>query len=203
MRALKKYWMSLLALVLLLASGFVLFAGHLPARQLYETEKTALITRNDELRTQLQGDYACALPQGRLDPAIEAIQASRRELYDKFPVELWEEDQILYMLYLEEMLGQDVIFRFAQAEDLVTLSDGAVLQSMTFTFDYETTYEGFKRMVQKIVTDERVASVRYATLQHDAAGNSVSGELTIMLYLLQDGRAYTPPVSGGEVPNQT
>jgi len=48
-----------------------------------------------------------------------------------------------------------------------------------------------------------VASVRYATLQHDAAGNSVSGELTIMLYLLQDGRAYTPPVSGGEVPNQT
>ena len=194
MSRLRNYWMSLLALALLLAAGVLFFAGYLPAKELHETEKATIATQTAALREQLTEDLQYAALQAELEPAAKAIEASRRELYANFPVEMKEEDQILYMLHLEEKLGGEVMFRFAQAEDIVTLSDGAVLQGMTFTFDYKTTYEGFQDMVRAIATDARIASVRYATLDYDAGEDVLAGQMTIMVYLLQDGRAYGPPV---------
>lgn len=194
MSRLRNYWMSLLELMLLLAAGVILFTGYLPAREQYETEKADLATRSAALRGQLTEDQQYAALQAELEPAAKAIEVSRQALYANFPVEMKEEDQILYMLHLEEKLGEEVIFRFARAEDLITLSDGAVLQGMTFTFDYETTYESYRNMLKAIAEDECIASVRYASLGYDVEKDTLTGQMTITVYLLQDGRAYVPPV---------
>ena len=193
MNVLKKYWMGLLALVLVLAAVFVVFNKYMPAKQLYETEKTTLTTQNTVLQTQLIENQKYASVQERLEPAMEAIRASRQELYAKFPVEMKEEDQIMYMLYLEDKFGKEVNFGFTQAQDVVTFSDGAALQGMTFSFDYETTYEGFKKMVKEIATDDRITSVRYATLNYNADEDSMTGQMIVTLYLLNDNRDYMPP----------
>ena len=43
--------------------------------------------------------------QDQLEPAEAAIEESRAALYENFPADMKEEDQILYLLYLEKTLG--------------------------------------------------------------------------------------------------
>lgn len=193
MSVLKKYWMGLLSLVLVLAAAVLVFMKYLPAKQLFETEKSTLTTQNMIVQTQLMENQRYANVQDQLAPAREAIEASRTELYAKFPVEMKEEDQIMYMLYLEDKFGKEVTFSFTQAETILTLSDGAELQGMTFAFDYETSYAGFKKMIQELATDSRITSVRYATLDYNAAEDSMTGQMVVTVYLMDDGRAYEAP----------
>ena len=193
MSVLKKYWKGLLAFLFLLAAVAVVFMKYLPAKQLYEQEKANLEMQNTILQTQLIENQKYAAVQEDLEEATAAIQVSRDDLYAKFPVEMKEEDQILYMLYLEEKFGKEVTFSFAQEETLQVLSDGSALQGMTFAFDYETTYKGFKKMVEEIATDTRITSVRYATLNHSPKEDKVTGQMIVSLYLLKDAREYTAP----------
>lgn len=189
----KKYLIGILAVVMILASAATVFTKYLPAKKAYEAEKTTLTTQNTVLQTQIMENQKYANVQEQLDPAREAIRASRQELYSVFPVEMKEEDQIMYMLYLEDKFGKEVSFSFAQAETLLPMSDGAALQGMTFAFDYETTYDGFKKMVKEIATDDRITSVRYAVLDYNKDTDEVTGQMIVTVYLLNDSRDYVEP----------
>ena len=193
MKALLKYWKLLLAFLMAVVTVFIFFMKYTPAKQAYELEKTNLTTQTTILQTQLIENQKYASVQEELEPAMEAIEASRTELYSKFPVEMKEEDQIMYMLYLEDKFGREVTFNFAQEETILPLNDGSALQGMTFTFEYETTYEGFKKMVEELATDTRITSVRYATMNYDADQDKMSGQMIVTNYLLKDGREYQAP----------
>lgn len=192
MKALSKYWKLIFSFLLIVVAAFVFFTKYIPAKQAYELEKTSLTTQTTVLQKQLVENQKYVSVQEKLEPAMAEIEASRTELYSKFPVEMKEEDQIMYMLYLEDKFGREVTFNFAQEETILPLNDGA-LQGMTFTFEYETTYDGFKKMVKELATDTRITSVRYATMNYDAQQDKMSGQMIVTNYLLKDGREYQGP----------
>jgi len=193
MKALGKYWKLILALLLLVGAVLVYFLQYAPGKAAYEAEQANLKNQITTMQVQIAENQKYAPVQDQLADATRAVEESRQELYGKFPVELKEEDQILYMLYLEEKFGREVVFSFAEEVPMVSMSDGAQLQGVTFAFDFVTTYDGFKKMVKELATDEVITSVRYAVLQYDAQSDQVVGQLIVTRYVMADGRDYQAP----------
>ena len=194
MKAIGKYWKLILAFLLLIGALLIFVLQYLPAKQAYELEKSALQSQISTMQIQIAENRKYAPYQDQLEAATREVEESRKELYSKFPVELKEEDQIMYMLYLEEKFGREVVFSFAEEILFVPMSDGAQLQGVTFAFDFVTTYSGFKDMVKELATDEIITSVRYAVMQSDAESDQVLGQLIVTRYVLADGRDYQAPV---------
>ena len=122
--------------------------------------------------------------QDELEDASAQLMASRLELYQKFPVEMKEEDQIMYVLYLEKIFGTEIFFSFGQAQPMTVLKDGAKVMGLTLTVNYQTSYDGFKDMIDYLATDSRVTSVQFAQIQYDAASDTAVGTVTLLLYLI-------------------
>jgi len=193
MKVLGKYWKLILAFLLLVGAVLMFVLQYLPAKQAYALEQAALQTQISTMQLQIAENRKYAPYQDKLEEATRAVEESRAELYSKFPVELKEEDQIMYMLYLEEKFGREVVFSFAEEVPIAGMSDGAQLQGVTFTFDFVTTYGGFKNMVQELATDSVITSVRYAVMQYDSASDQLMGQLIVTRYVMADGRAYQAP----------
>lgn len=184
---------ALLAAAFLLTAGIVYIFSYLPARSAFEAEHDRLSEENAILQAAVLENLRCAALQPELDAATRALTESRTALYGRFPTELREEDQILYVLSLEERFGTEIDFDFGTAQSIATLSDGAELGALPLTVNYSARYGDFKAMVAALASDARVTSVRSATMHYDAATDTLSGELTLLCYTLADGRAYAPP----------
>lgn len=193
MKALGKYWKLILAFLLLVGAVLVFVLQYLPAKTAYELEQSSLQNQISTMQVQISENQKYAPYQDQLEAATKEVEESRKELYGKFPVELKEEDQIMYMLYLEEKFGREVVFSFAEEIPIAPLSDGAQLQGVTFAFDFVTTYDGFKNMVKELATDSVITSVRYAVMQYDAQSDQVLGQLIVTRYVMADGRDYQAP----------
>ena len=195
MKTVGKYWKVILSVLLLIGAVLIYVLQYRPAKLAFELEQANLQTQISTMQMQIAENrkYASVDPVA-LEEATEAVITSRNELYGKFPVEMKEEDQIMYMLYLEEKFGREVVFSFAEEIPIVQLSDGAQMQGVTIAFDFLTTYKGFKNMVQELATDSAITSVRYAVLQYDAATDQVVGQLIVTRYVMADGRDYLAPV---------
>lgn len=122
--------------------------------------------------------------QERIPEASAALEDSRLALYEKFPTELREEDQIMYVLYLEELFETEISFSFGTVAPVRMLSDGAILEGLTLTVNYETTYQGFKEMVDYLATDSRITSIQYATVDYDSENDTATGTLTLLCYIM-------------------
>lgn len=198
MKALGKYWKLMLAFLLVVGAVLVFVLQYLPAKTAYELEQSSLQTQISTMQVQIEENQKYMPYQDQLEAATKEVEKSRAELYGKFPVELKEEDQIMYMLYLEEKFGREVVFSFAEEIPIMPLSDGAELQGVTFAFDFVTTYDGFKNMVKELATDSIITSVRYAVMQYDAESDQVMGQLIVTRYVMDetsktDGREYEAP----------
>ena len=107
---------------------------------------------------------------------------------------LKEEDQIMYVLYLESLFKEEIFFTFSEAVELVPMSDGAVLEGLLISVNYETSYEGFQEMIDYLAKDSRIASVYEATIEYDEKKDVASGYITLLLYLMDsDQLEYLPP----------
>jgi hypothetical protein len=95
-----------------------------------------------------------------------------------------EEDQIMYVLYLEKIFGTEIQFAFSTAQPMVALKDGANLMGLTLTVNYQTSYDGFLDMINYLATDSRVTSVQFAQIQYDANSDTAVGTVTLLLYLI-------------------
>ena len=194
MKILGKYWKVLLALVLVVAAVLMYM-------NVYQTEKTSYEAQTQQLRAmitalekRIQENMRYADVQEGLEEATAQVIASRMELYDHFPVEMKQEDQIMYVLYLETIFGEEIFFQFGQAQPLVALRDGSKLMGLTLTVNYETTYKGFQDMITYLATDSRVTSVQYADIQYDAVNDKAVGTITLLLYLVDSELLeYLPP----------
>jgi len=122
--------------------------------------------------------------QEQLPPANEEIAASRLDLYKKFPTELKEEDQIMYVVYLEETFGTEIQFSFSEAVPMLSLSDGSTLMALPLVVNYNTDYEGFKEMIDYLASDSRITSIQNATMQYDDANDIAVGSLTLICYIM-------------------
>lgn len=194
MSALAKHWKLVLGVVLLLAALLIFFGVYRIEKAAYESEHSILTTSINALNSSIAENVRYAGVQDELEDALGELQASRLALYEHFPVELREEDQIMYVLYLEQMFGTEISFSFSFAAPITALYDGAALAGVTLTVNYETTYQGFKDMVEYIATDSRIASVQYATMNYDEEADAATGTITITLYVMQsDLLEYRPP----------
>lgn len=183
MQQLKKYWKALVAVVLLIAFAMV-FSNYLSESQAHRAEMDKLEANNQALQNKVDANMKYEGVQDKLEDASAQLMASRLELYQKFPVEMKEEDQIMYVLYLEKIFGTEIFFSFGQAQPMTVLKDGAKVMGLTLTVNYQTTYDGFKDMIDYLATDSRVTSVQFAQIQYDAASNTAVGTVTLLLYLI-------------------
>ena len=198
---LSKYWISLFALCLFGLSAYIVFMVYKPEKAEYENNEQMLERQISSLQDQIQDNKQYEGVQAVLEGEIQALDDSRSALYEKFPGEM-EEDQILYIIYLEELFGTEINFSFGDAVEVTQLQDGTKLKLLTLTVNYETTYQGFKDMIDKLATDdEHVTSVQYCTLSYDTASDTATGTVTLVRYLLDHGQEYQEPVlddPGGE-----
>ena len=183
MQQLKKYWKALVAVVLLIAFVMV-FSNYLSERQAHQAEIDKLESNNQALQNKVDANEKYEDVQDELEEASAQLMASRLELYQKFPVEMKEEDQIMYVLYLEKIFGTEIFFSFGQAQPMTVLKDGAKVMGLTLTVNYQTSYDGFKDMIDYLATDSRVTSVQFAQIQYDAATDTAVGTVTLLLYLI-------------------
>ena len=202
MKFLGKYWKVLLALILVGAAAWMYF-------NVYETEKTAYESKTKQLKTmitalesRIQENMKYAEVQDKLEDATAQIEASRLDLYQKFPRQMLQEDQIMYALYLETIFGTEinltqytgVNFIFGTPQPLMQMNDGAVLMGLTLVINYDTTYKGFQAMINYLATDSRITSVQYSDIMYDAQNDKAMGKMTLMLYLLESELLeYLPP----------
>ena len=179
MKFLGKYWKILLALILVAAAVFVYMNKYQVEKNTFETKTQQLGMIIMTLESKIQENMKYAEVQDQLEEAKLELEASRMDLYKAFPVEMKEEDQIMYVLYLET---------------LFTLQDGSNLQGLMMTVNYKTTYDGFQDMLTYLSTDSRVASVYESTITYDAENDVAQGYLTLIVYLLDTEKMeYMPP----------
>ena len=194
MKFLGKYWKVLLALILAGAAVFVYVDKYQTQKAAYENKTQQIAALMVTLENKIQENIKYADIQGELEEAKLELEASRMDLYKAFPVEMKEEDQIMYVLYLETLFKEEIFFSFAQPIQLVTLQDGSNLQALMLTVNYKTTYDGFQEMVTYLSTDSRLASVYESTIEYDAQQDVATGYLTLLLYLMDTEKLeYTAP----------
>lgn len=184
MNALKRNWKAILAFILLAAAVGVYFMVYRPAKQEYESKTKELTTMITALQSTIVENLRYVDIQDKLPPATEEIEASRLALYQKFPTELKEEDQLMYVVYLEETFGTEIQFSFSEAVPIRALSDGSTLMGLPLVVNYQTDYAGFKEMIDYLASDSRITSIQNATMQYDDANDIAVGSLTLVCYIL-------------------
>ena len=184
LKTLGKYWKVLLALVLVVVAGVLYFNGYKTEKEAYEAEQAQLKTYISALEKSIAENMKYADVQEELEEANAQVAASRLELYQHFPVEMKEEDQIMYILYLEKTFGTEISFSFSSPQAITGLRDGSTLMGLTMTVNYETTYDGFQSMINYLATDSKITSVQYASISYDASTDTATGTVTLLLYLM-------------------
>lgn len=189
-----KYWKVLFALAILVAAYFFYQTNYVEKKAAYELETTQLQTYITSIEASIKENMRYAAVQDKLESANAAVDASRLELYQHFPVEMKEEDQIMYVLYLEKIFGTEIHFAFSSPQPITALRDGSTLKGLALTVNYETTYDGFQDMITYLSTDSRVTSVQVASINYDAAQDKATGNITLILYLIDSELLeYLPP----------
>ena len=194
MKLLGKYWKVLLALILIGAAAWTYFNMYETEKAAYEAQTKQIKSMITALEARIQENMRYADVQDKLEDATAQVMASRLDLYEKFPVEMLQEDQIMYVLYLETIFGTEIQFNFGASQPMAALADGSTLKGLLLTVNYETTYKGFQDMLNYLSTDSRVTSVQYADIQYDAKNDKAIGTVTLLLYLVDSELTeYLPP----------
>lgn len=206
MSTLAKYWKILLALLLAVAALLVVLLVYLPGRAEYEMQKLTLDGNISVLQASLTEalKYPADLEED-IQTATQEIEDSRRELYQHFPSQMKEEDQLLYLLGLEDAFGTDdsgelgysqdlhqifldkfgvdITYSFGTDTPLLTLSDGAILSGQAVTVYFSGPYDRVKEMIRYLGTEEvPLTSIQYASLYW--SDDAVTGTFTLLNYLL-------------------
>ena len=194
MKVLAKYWKVLLAIILALAAAFFYFNKYQTEKLAYEAEVKQLEMMIMTMQKNIQENLKYADVQDKLEDAKAEVAASRLDLYEAFPVQLLEEDQIMYVLYLETLFKEEIFFSFGDSAQIVALQDGSVLEGLLLTVNYKTSYKGFQEMVEYLATDSRITSVLESTIEYDAQQDVAVGQMTLILYMMNtEAMEYTAP----------
>lgn len=206
MSTLAKYWKIVLALILAVIALLVVLLVYLPGRAKYELQKVALNGNISVLQTSLAEalKYPADMEED-IQAATKEVEDSRLELYQHFPSQMKEEDQLLYLLGLEDAFGTDdsgelgysqdlhqifldkfgvdITYSFGTDTPLLTLSDGAILSGQTITVYFSGPYDRVKEMIRYLGTEEvPLTSIQYASLYW--SDDAVTGTFTLLNYLL-------------------
>ena len=194
LKAILKYWKLYIALILIGLALYIHQTKYVKEEALYQSQAQQMQQLEAALEKSIEKNRRYESIQEELGEAMVELDASRLDLYQHFPVELREEDQIMYVLYLETLFGTEISFTFNQPVSLLVLNDGTNMQGLLMQVNYDTTYQGFKDMVSYLATDDKIVSVYDVTIAYDQNKDRVSGTMSLILYLMDtDKIAYTDP----------
>ncbi len=194
MNFISKAWKVILAILLFLMAVGVIFLKYVPEKESYESQKKSIESNITSLQMQIANNAKYEKYQEYIPGAMAEIEESRQELYERFPVMMREEDQIMYVIYLEEIFGTEISFTLSNPYIINAFSDGATLQGLELTVNYETTYEGFKDMIDYLATDSRITSIKDARIQYNPDLDLAVGDLTLICYILDsENKVYEKP----------
>lgn len=203
MRAIGRNWRLILAILLFLAAVLIFFMMFKPAEEEHQRSmktqqnmvNTLLVSIAEEqkdIQETVEENEKYAPLQDQLPGQLERLSESRAELYDLFPAEMREEDQIMYVVYLEDLLKEmeeeldnDIQFSFADFELRSPLSDNSAFGGITLAVNYITHYDTFKKLVDYLASDDRITSVRFVTMDYFEAYELLSGSLVLYLYMIE------------------
>lgn len=224
-----KYWKVLLAILLVIVAVLAVVFILVPQDKVMETEFNMAGMMTEALQTRLDAQLAenvqlaaikDELPGAREEvaksgedvaAAMEQLEQDRATLYSDFPGGLKEEDQILYVMDLEDQLdmelmfgrtydslshseGRDINFAFGVVHPLIQLTDGSILCSVNVDIDFDMSYPEFKQMLRYLAQDERITSINYTKIDYDTANNRVVGYATLLYYYLEsEANLYVEP----------
>ena len=185
MKGLRKNRSLLLGLGLLLAAAGLLTLVWLPARRAAEREEAALLRRLDLAQREAELRRAALEPGESPDPGPEPedLRAALAVWRARLPETLREEDQIRFILELENLLGTEIDFRFGTYCPLATLSDGAELGALRLKLRLETDAAGLSALLRHLEGLEQAVTVHSAALQTE--GTRCAGTLSLDCYLLR------------------
>lgn len=201
MRLLSKYWKALLALILAGAAAFLFVNVYQTEKRAYEYDKELLNTTIMALQQNIATNTPYKDVQEEITAEREKLAASRLDLYNHLPVDVKQEDQIMYVLYLESVFGTEIDFEFSEPIPVISLQDGSVLKSVDLIVNYRSTYQGFQDMINYLAQDYRVVSVDKANIKYYPKQDLAIGFVKIKLYLLdtsasidEEIRKYVAPI---------
>lgn len=208
MKVLGKYWKLLIALILVGVAVFLFFNTYRTEKLEHEVKLGQMETMIEALNKKIAKDIAYEDIQPLLEGQVEQLNASRLNLYKIFPKEMKEEDQLMYLLYLESLFGTEIRtkfktddgkeligFKFSKAIPLAQMSDGAQLNGLLLEVNYSTTYKGFQEMMDYLATDSRIVSIYEATISYNKWRDIASGDMKLLIYLVDGyvGAEYVAP----------
>ena len=203
MRAIGRNWRLILALLLIAAAVLIFFMVYKPAEESYQSQAKSqrdmisLMQQNiakeeADIRKVVEENKQYEPVQSKLPGALEQLSESRSQLYELFPAEMREEDQIMYVVYLEgllkemeEELDNNIQFSFADFELRTPLSDNSAFGGITLVVNYLSHYDTFKKLMDYLATDERITSVRFVTMNYLDDHDLLYGSLVLYLYMIE------------------
>ncbi|MBE6993150.1 MAG: hypothetical protein E7423_00685 [Ruminococcaceae bacterium] len=200
MKALTRNWKAVLAVLLLIVALLVWFLAYRPAKTEFESKQANLTNELMLLQMQVASTQAyneeVIRENKKYEPLVDKLPEetaklarSESELLSKFPAEMREEDQIMYMVWLENVMKEldpesknDVHFAFASYEEDLKLN-GASFGGITLNYTFVMHYKAFQRLIDYLSADERIASVRYVTMNYDESTDQLIGTMGIKFYM--------------------
>lgn len=212
MRAFAKLWKVWIAVILFGVAAYLYFVDYRTEEIKYELTTAQMQTMIAAQRSKLNEDMAYADVQEEIEVAKVDLAASRLDLYKHFPKEMREEDQLMYAVYLETVFGTEIMvpvttpqlgtpvpapqlgFDFGEIQAINVLTDSSLILGLELVINYETTYDGFKEMINYLATDSRITSVKSAIMNYDEEKDVMTGYLTLTIYMLESPAVqYTAP----------
>ena len=201
MRLLSKYWKALLALILAGAAAFLFVNVYQTEKRAYEYDKELLNTTIMALQQNIATNTPYKDVQEEINAEREKLAASRLDLYNHLPVDVKQEDQIMYVLYLESVFGTEINFEFSEPMPVATeelpngqLYDGSILKSVDLIVNYRSTYQGFQDMINYLAQDTRVVSIDKSNIKYYPKQDLAVGYVKIKLYLLDTTNSVDPEI---------
>ena len=107
MKTLARNWKAVLAFLLIMAAVLVYTQVYTPKKEAYIAERDQLNMQITALQNTIAENERYKGVQELLPAEYEKLTASRDGLYEVFPQEIKEEDQIMYLLYLENLFNDE------------------------------------------------------------------------------------------------
>lgn len=201
MNVFSKYWKALLAALLVAATAFLYLNVYATEKRAYEYDKELLNTSIMVLQKNIADNRPYEGVQEQISEEREKLAASRLSLYNSLPVDVKQEDQIMYVLYLESVFGSEISFEFSEPMPVTTdelpngqLYDGSILKSVDLIVNYRSTYKGFQEMINYLAQDSRVVSIDKANIKYYPKQDLAVGYVKIKLYLLDTTNSVDPEI---------
>lgn len=127
------------------------------------------------------------------EAAIEELQEREEEWLGGFHGLYKDEDLIMYVKDTQDDRGTDIFeISLGDSGNITRLGNTYSLSVRELTFDYKTTYEGFKRYVEYITSKYPQTSIGTLTMEYDKKTKNVTGAFSVILYYVEKGE-YEPP----------